>query len=275
MVHELCFWGTRGSLPVNSPAHRIYGGNTSCVEITCGAHRVIFDGGSGLLPLGHHLMTQDTRVIDIIFSHFHADHICGLPFFKPLFNRHCHIRLHCFAPPTITKDILFMAIDNYIRPPAFPMTCADFKAKIEYLVHDETVPLRLYDWQLDALAIPHPGGTHALRLRKADTSIVYATDTEHIPHQPNYQLIDFMQASDLTIYDCTYDDDEFDHHIGWGHSTWQEGIRLAHASRAQRLAIFHHNPDRSDQELDIISKQAQKIMPGAFVARDYQSMRLT
>lgn len=273
MDHELYFWGTRGSLPVNGARHHIYGGNTSCIEIRRGKNSVIFDGGSGLLPLGNHLITQDVSVIDIVFSHFHADHICGLPFFKPLFDRRFHIRFHCFDARSHTNRMRTI-FNDYIRPPVFPMTSADFKARVDYLVHDEAYPIKLYGWQLSALAIPHPGGTHALRLRHANTSIVYATDTEHTPHTPNQQLINFMHESDLTIYDCTYDDAEFNERKGWGHSTWQEGIRLAQAANATRLAIFHHEPDRSDQALATIEAKAQRIMPTAFVVHDHQKIVL-
>ena len=268
---QLVFWGTRGSLPMNTPEHKIYGGNTSCVSIGSGAHLAIFDAGSGLIHLGSQLMEQGVTDIDICFSHFHSDHICGLPFFKPFFNPHCKIRLHSFGENEAT---LRDAVGSYLSRPIFPITLDDFLADISFVHHEESETLSIGSLSISALAIPHPGGAHALKAEAEGKSFVYATDTEHKPGAPNEDLIAFLHRADMAIYDCTFDDNEFDQKRGWGHSTWQEGVRLANAAEVKRFGIFHHEPERTDSALAEIERKAQADCPVAFVTRDFLEMRL-
>lgn len=263
---QLVFWGTRGSLPMNTPNHRIFGGNTSCVSIGAGDSLVAFDGGSGLVHLGAEMIAEGRKEIDICFSHFHADHICGLPFFKPLFDADMTVRLHSFGDDTAS---LRDALNGYLKDPIFPMGLADFNAKIEFISHraDDIVPFGALS--VSALPIPHPGGAHALKATADNKNFVYATDTEHTPSEPNETLIGFMREADLAVYDCTFDDDEFASRRGWGHSTWQEGLRLAAAANVTQFGIFHHEPERTDSMLLDIEEQARDIFPNSFVTRDF------
>jgi phosphoribosyl 1,2-cyclic phosphodiesterase len=263
------FWGTRGSTPVNSPDHRIFGGNTSCVEVRHGAGRVICDGGSGLVGLSDSLLEEGAQEIDIFFSHVHADHICGLPFFKPLFVPGYHVRLHSFDA---TPDALEKAITGYISQPLFPIDRSSFQAEVTFHSHDAKRMVNCAGFQISALPIPHPGGAHALKVSAANRHFVYATDTEHQPGAPNTDLIAFMQHADLAVYDCTYDDDEFEGRIGWGHSTWQEGVRLAQAAKLRRFGIFHHEPGRTDEQLAAIEAQAKDMFEASFVTRDFSGV---
>ena len=268
---QLVFWGTRGSLPMNTPEHKIYGGNTSCVSVQSGAQLAIFDAGSGLIHLGSQLMAQGVRDIDICFSHFHSDHICGLPFFKPLFDPNCKIRLHSFGDNEAT---LYEAVSNYLSRPIFPITLDDLHAELSFVHHEEGEAVSLGSLTISALAIPHPGGAHALKAEAEGKSFVYATDTEHTPGAPNEALIGFLHQADLAVYDCTFDDSEFEQKRGWGHSTWQEGVRLAAAAEVRKFGIFHHEPERTDAALAEIERQAQADYPVAFVTRDFLEMQL-
>ena len=268
---QLIFWGTRGSLPMNTPDHKIYGGNTSCVSVQSGAHLAIFDAGSGLIHLGSQLMEQGVTNIDICFSHFHSDHICGLPFFKPFFNPNCTVRLHSFGENEAT---LHDAVASYLSRPIFPITLDDFQAKVSFVHHDESEKVAVGSLSISAMAIPHPGGAHALKAEAEGKSFVYATDTEHTPGAPNEELIAFLRHADMAIYDCTFDDSEFEAKLGWGHSTWQEGVRLANAAEVKKFGIFHHEPERSDSELAEIERKAQADCPVAFVTRDFLEMQL-
>lgn len=266
------FWGTRGSLPVNSPNHREFGGNTSCVEVSGPEGAVIFDAGSGLAHLGFSDpdLTKGT-VFDIFFSHFHADHICGLPFFRPIFNPHCVVRLHSFG---VTDSTLEDAVHGYLQRPQFPIGPDTFAAEVSYLHHDADAVIDVNGLQISAHEIPHPGGAHALKAHHGDKFFVYATDTEHTPGTPNQGLIEFMRDADFAIYDCTYDDSEFEAHLGWGHSTWQEGIRLAQAAAVKQFGIFHHDPDRTDAQLHEIEAKAQELYAPARVMRDFDEIDL-
>lgn len=268
---QVIFWGTRGSLPMNTPEHKIYGGNTSCVSVQSGAHLAILDAGSGLIHLGSQLVEQGVSEIDICFSHFHSDHICGMPFFKPFFNPDCSIRLHSFGTNEATLE---EAVSSYLSRPIFPITLQDFRADVRFVHHQEDEVMHVGNLSIDAHAIPHPGGAHALRAKAEGKSFVYATDTEHTPGAPNEDLIAFLHRADMAIYDCTFDDNEFDQKRGWGHSTWQEGVRLANAAEVKRFGIFHHEPERTDSALAEIERKAQADCPVAFVTRDFLEMRL-
>jgi phosphoribosyl 1,2-cyclic phosphodiesterase len=268
---KLTFWGTRGSLPMNTPEHRIFGGNTSCISVQAGDNQVIFDAGSGLIHLGSQLMAQDAREIDICFSHFHSDHICGLPFFKPFFNPKAKVRLHSFG---IAEATLHDALTIYLSRPIFPISLDDFKAKVDFIHHPDGEALEIGGIGVQALGIPHPGGAHALKAQADGKSFVYATDTEHIINQPNQALIAFLHEADMAVYDCTFDDSEFEQRRGWGHSTWQEGLRLAEAAQVKKFGIFHHEPERSDTALTEIETRAQTILPQSFVTRDFMQLEV-
>lgn len=269
---RLEFWGTRGSLPMNTPQHRLFGGNTSCVALRSGEDMAVFDAGSGLVHLGTKILATARRDIDIFFSHFHSDHICGLPFFKPLFDPSFSVRLHSFGS---NEASLKQALNAYLSNPIFPIGLADFKAQIDFVEHEADDVVACGDLHMRAQAIPHPGGAHALKAStSANAHFVYATDTEHEPHAPNQDLIGFMHGVDLAVYDCTYDDDEFATRRGWGHSTWQEGVRLAQAAQVKQFGIFHHEPERTDDMLLEIEAQAQKIMPNCFVTRDFMHIEV-
>ncbi|MBT5157204.1 MAG: MBL fold metallo-hydrolase [Rhodobiaceae bacterium] len=268
---ELIFWGTRGSLPMNTPAHRIFGGNTSCVSVHAGEHSVIFDAGSGLIHLGSKMAEQEVREVDICFSHFHSDHICGVPFFKPFFDPDCTVRLHSFG---VAEATLYDALTSYLSRPIFPISIDDFQAKIEFIHHPDGAGAQLGGLQISALEIPHPGGAHALKAQADGKTFVYATDTEHTIGEANQSLIAFMRDADMTVYDCTFDDSEFEHRQGWGHSTWQEGLRLAQAAQVKKFGIFHHEPERSDEALMEIEKQAQHQLPQSLVTRDFMHLKI-
>ena len=268
---QLDFWGTRGSLPMNTPNHRIFGGNTSCVGVQANDSLVAFDGGSGLVHLGAEMVAAGRAEIDICFSHFHADHICGLPFFKPLFDPATKVRLHSFGDDTAS---LREALNGYLKDPIFPMGLDDFEADIEFTNHRADAAISFGEIRVTALPIPHPGGAHALKASANGTHFVYATDTEHTPSEPNQALIDFMREVDMAVYDCTFDDAEFEARRGWGHSTWQEGLRLAAAANVAKFGIFHHEPERTDNMLLDIEEAAQKIFPNSFVTRDFMRLEI-
>ena len=127
---------------------------------------------------------------------------------------------------------------------------------------------------MNTQALPHPDRATAYRLTFRGRSICYVTDTEHKVDDINLNLVEFICDADLLIYDCTYSDENFPAHIGWGHSTWQEGVRLAQAGNIKQLAIFHHDPNSNDSILDDIQKQASEKWSGAFVAREGLSLKL-
>ncbi len=123
-------------------------------------------------------------------------------------------------------------------------------------------------------SLRHPNGATGYRLEHAGKSLCYVTDTEHIPGEPDERVITLIKGAVLVVYDCTYTDDEFPDHVGWGHSTWQEGVRLCQQAGAKRLAIFHHDPDHDDDFMAGIEAQAKKMWTNTFVAREGMTVEL-
>ncbi|EJW21326.1 hypothetical protein IMCC14465_11220 [alpha proteobacterium IMCC14465] len=269
------FWGTRGSLPVSGKNHVTYGGNTSCVEIGTSRENgqfVIIDAGSGLYALGESLTARKAQNYQknyhICLSHFHLDHLMGIPFFAPLFQSDCSVHFH-----TITEDApdgFEPVLNRLMSDPFFPIESNIFEADVQYHSHASGAEIDLGDVKLTTCPIPHPGGAHAYRVQIADKNIIYATDTEHETDNLNSELVAFSQNADLMLYDCTYDDNEFEDKKGFGHSTWQEAIRLAQLAHVKNLAIYHHDPSRTDVQLDEIEKKAQLVFKNSFVAADNQ-----
>lgn len=269
-TYHLKFWGTRGSLPVNSPAHIKYGGNSSCVEVRLDGSVIIIDGGSGMRLLGENLVRQGCKNIHIFMSHFHNDHICGIPFFAPLFDKETSVTFHTIAEDN--PDGFEKILKIYMSEPTYPVGTEVFNAKVSYEIHPSGSVIPLTGVRVTSHPIPHPGGCHAYRLSDGARDIVYATDTEHTPDKINQSLVAFIQNADVLIYDCTYEDENFGSFIGYGHSTWQEGVRLCQAGNVSKLAIFHHAPEHNDRMLDSIGRKAQELFSGAVVTADFQTM---
>ncbi len=267
------FWGVRGSLACPEPEVARYGGNTSCVEVRCGDRVLIFDGGTGLRPLGNLLAESGRRTdADLFFSHFHIDHVCGLPFFAPMYDASTRLRL--WGGNLLPSRRIVQAIGQMMSEPLFPMGPDSFKAGIEY--HDFYAGDVLKPHPgvtLRTAPLNHPGGATGYRLEYGKSAIAYITDTEHRPGALDKNVLQLARDVDLMIYDCNYTEEEYPAHVGWGHSTWQQGVRLANAADAKLLAIFHHDPDHIDDRLDRIGRDAKAQRPGTVVAAEGMTLR--
>jgi len=262
------FWGVRGTLPTAGPDTVRYGGNTSCVEAELGNRSVIFDAGTGIRKLGESLAGRGGSVeTDILFSHCHMDHVCGVPFFAPFYSPGNRIRL--WAGNLLPNGSLEAAIRSIMSPPVFPIEIEAFKAEVQFRDFHAGELLDLGGGiKARTGLLNHPDGAVGYRLEWAGKSIAYVTDTEHRPNELDRTVLSLVQNADLMIYDCTYTDEEFPDHLGWGHSTWQQAVRLAKAGSVNRLAIFHHDPDHDDAFMQKVEIAASKVHPGAFVAHE-------
>ena len=253
-----------------------YGGNTACVEVRCGKHIVIFDGGTGLRPLGKSLLEAgDPILADIFYSHCHLDHVCGLPFFAPLDRATTNLRL--WAGNLLPDDSLRKALGRLFSAPLFPDGTFDrLTAGTEF--HDFRVGATLVpnpDIIVRSAPLVHPGGCTGYRLEYHSHAVAYITDTEHRSDGGlDRNIIALAQNADLLIYDCTFTQEEHSSRIGWGHSTWEEGIRLADEACVKTLAIFHHDPAHDDSFLDRLGAQAAVARPGTMVAAEGAMIRL-
>ncbi|MBB4267013.1 MBL fold metallo-hydrolase [Roseospira visakhapatnamensis] len=267
------FWGVRGSIPCPSPDHVIYGGNTSCVEVHLDGRHVVFDAGTGLRLLGRSFLDRGVSAATLLMTHTHWDHIIGFPFFAPAYRP--DFSLTVMAGHVADNGGIRALFSTHMSDPMFPvpleamnarMAFRDFKPRdgfaLDPAVRVTTTPLN------------HPNGATGYRLDYAGLSICYVTDTEHVPGAPDENVLSLIAEADLVIYDSTYTDEEFPAKLGWGHSTWCEGMRLCRAARARRLVVFHHDPDHDDAFMGCLEDEIRRACPEALVARDGMGVTL-
>lgn len=267
------FWGTRGSIAKPGPGTVRYGGNTSCVQVTSsGGTMLIIDCGTGAHDLGQHILKQKMsgNVGSILISHTHWDHIQGIPFFAPLFvpgNK------WTFYAPRGFGDTLRDTLAGQMEFTYFPVTMDAFGAKVDYRDLTEQT-FEIGDVRVTTRFLNHPALTLAYKLECDGATLVYSCD--HEPH--SHELADgtgpihgqdrehseFFRDADLVIHDSQYTPAEYATKIGWGHSTPHYAAQMCEAAGARMLAITHHDPTRTDDQIDaLLADVAEKRGPGS------------
>ena len=267
MTFTVRFWGVRGSIACSGPRTMRYGGNTSSLEVRCDDRLLMFDAGTGLRYLGNTLAKDGPVDADLFLTHTHFDHVCGLPFFRPFFQPQNRFRL--WAGHLAEGMTLRRVLGEFMMAPLFPVPPQVFRARMEYREFKPGETLAPGPGiQLRTATLNHPDGATGYRIDFGGRSVCYLTDTEHVPGAPDRNILALIDGADLVIYDSMYTDSEYGTYVGWGHSTWQEGVRLCRAAGAKRLAVFHHDPEHDDDMLDGVARELEKEMPGSFVAKD-------
>jgi phosphoribosyl 1,2-cyclic phosphodiesterase len=266
------FWGVRGSVPVSCEAQARTGGNTSCVEVGLdGRQPVIIDAGTGIRALGLELMTRPRPgrgEATILLSHLHWDHIQGIPFFAPLYDADWAITFYAARP----RDETGHAVRLQTSAPYFPAGWA-VKAKLAYEeIHDQG--LEAGGMHIRPYHLSHPGGSCGFRLDGGGRTVVYVSDHEHGNAKVDAGLRTWAHGADLLIWDSQYTPEDFHLHQGWGHGTWLEGTRVAVDAEVKQLALFHHDPQRTDTGLDEIEAAARREFSNTVVARQGQEIVL-
>jgi phosphoribosyl 1,2-cyclic phosphodiesterase len=267
------FWGVRGSIACPRPDMARYGGNTPCVEVRCGDHTLIFDAGTGIRGLGQTLTeTPNSDGFDIFLSHCHIDHVIGLPFFAPMFMADQVIRV--WAGNLQSAGGVEEAVRKLMSFPLFPLQIEALRAKLEFrdFRAGDTIQPRP-GVTLRTAPLNHPGGATGYRIEYNGRALAYLTDFE-TGDGIDPRLLELAKGAALVIVDATYTDDELPSHVGWGHSSWQQGVQLANAAGAGRLCLFHHDPDHDDGVMDTIAAAAEKMRPGTIVAREGMRVEL-
>lgn len=248
-----------------------YGGNTPCVEMRCHGKRLIFDGGTGLRVLGQNMLRELPVEASIFFTHSHWDHIQGFPFFTPAFIKGNAFNIYGkIAPNGATiKDRL----EDQMLHPNFPVPLRVMASILNFYDVEVGKKIDLGDGvTVEPGMLNHPGEATGYRVSWEDKAAVYATDTEHFADRIDENLVYLARDADVLIIDATYSDDQYwsktSSKVGWGHSTWQEAIKVAEAANVKTLVIYHHDPLHDDDYLDQVSEQAKGKFPGAVVAKE-------
>jgi ribonuclease Z len=265
--YQARFLGVRGSVAVSGPQYTRYGGNTCCVELSCGDHKLFLDAGSGIRAAGAGLRSSGIAELDVFLTHSHFDHLIGLPFFSPLYDRDIKLRLWSghLAGRMSTGELL----RDFMRPPWFPVELDSCASNIEFHDFMPGDTLTPHDGIImRTAALNHPGGCIGYRVEWRGRAVAMVTDTEHVPGKLDPAVLDLIQGADLVIYDATYTEAEMKRYKGFGHSTWQQGVKLCQHAGARQLALFHHDPTRTDDQLAELERQAKDAFNGAFAARD-------
>jgi phosphoribosyl 1,2-cyclic phosphodiesterase len=251
-------WGTRGSIPTPGPETVRYGGNTTCFELRHAGSRLIVDAGSGIRPLGLDIVEKGPDVIHIFLTHFHWDHIQGFPFFAPLYDEEDSIRVVGPKQKDIDVQNLFA---GQMGPIYFPVPFSVVAAEMQF-EHLNDGGYEIGGVSLEVLRVKHPSFVVAYRIRAAGRTICLIPDNElegdmfDVGSDWERRIVDFVGDADVLVHDSMYTDEEYVRRRGWGHSTFSQSVRLAEEGGVGKLLFFHHDPTRTDDDLDdIVARQ--------------------
>ncbi|MBP0021187.1 MAG: MBL fold metallo-hydrolase [Cyanobacteria bacterium SBLK] len=273
---KINFWGVRGSIPCPGAETVRYGGNTPCIEMVVCGERLIFDGGTGLRVLGQTLLGQMPVEANIFFTHTHWDHIQGFPFFVPAFIKGNRFNIYgAIAPNGFT---IKQRHHDQMLHPNFPVPLQIMQADLHFFDLDIGETIQIGEATIENAKLNHPGEAIGYRVSWQGLSVAYVTDTEHFPERLDKNVLHLADGADVLIIDATYTDEEYhdpkSSKVGWGHSTWQEAVKIAREAKVKKLVIFHHDPLHNDDFLDAVGEQVAAAYPGSILAREGESIEL-
>ena len=253
-------WGVRGSIPTSDPETRHYGGNTSCVQVTCGDWLLILDAGSGMQRLNAGIELKSKRV-DILLTHLHFDHIQGLGFFKALFNP--EMEVHIWGPASIAQTLRARLV-RYFSPPLFPVLFRDIPCTM--VLHEVAkTTFSIGPFTINSQYVNHVGPTVGYRVQDDHSVFCYIPDHEPAlgPHGIIKDLkwisgSELALDADLLVHDGQYSAAEYKNKMGWGHCSMEDAIEFATLTRARHLLLFHHDPAHTDGQIDLIFEEFKK-----------------
>ncbi len=279
---RVTFWGVRGSVATPGPETSAIGGNTSCVQVTCSdGTEIVLDCGTGVRALGNlHVASRPPGAVSILVTHHHFDHVEGLRFYAPIFLSDFALDLYPLPAPLGKKQS--SPLDQF-NGTTFPMKTDALVSKINQKI-ERREKFRIGPATISRLPLNHPGGASGIRIAEGGRSVCYMTDDELNPPNGHIttpkEIASFVRETDLLIHDAQYVPSDYPAKRGWGHSLVEEVLELAIAARCQRLALFHHDPSRTDEQVFAIERDARARMrdrgfPGdVFAAREGVSVKL-
>ena len=254
---KLSIHGCRGSTPTSSHYTQKYGGNTSCFEVKTDNHQIIFDAGSGF----KNIKFLQSRTSFLFLSHFHHDHIQGLPFNPELFDPKNKIII---SSDLHSIEIVKQTIQRYFSPPYFPIDLVSSLSNIKFLPFSTVQEKLKKDISLDSMLLKHPGGSIGYKLKEKNSSFIYLCDNEFEENQRS-RLANFSENADLLVWDGMFTRKEIADKKGWGHSSIEQAIDFNTGANCKKILITHHAPNRNDEELDQIAKDLPELF---MLARD-------
>jgi len=264
------FYGVRGSLPVCGREFERYGGNTTCIRIYREyAHRIaIIDAGTGIRNLGKEIINNgiSQNIINIFFSHFHWDHIQGLPFFAPAYNKDQRIGILAMGRREKIKDLKEI-FSMQMQKEYFPIGLETMGAHFEFITYGDKE--KLFGAVVTAAPQHHlsVGGSYGFRVEDEAITLAVCTDVEHINGiDPN--IVNLAKDADLLIHDGQYTAEEYKKYKGWGHSSFEHAAEVAARANVKKLIITHHDPDHNDDMLDAMECTCQKLFPNSIFAKE-------
>lgn len=270
---DIHIWGARGTFPMPGPDTLEFGGHTACVEVRAGGHLMIFDAGTGIVPLGKALLEQSISEIDLFFSHVHYDHIIGLPYFLPAFWS--KVKLRIWAGHMQDGSTPEQLVAGIFRPPYFPITKDWMRAEIEYRQFAPGDVLKPAPGiEIATGLLRHPNGAVGYRLEHKGASFAYLTDFEHDDGRGDAEIRRLAENVDLALLDAAYTPEEYPKFVNFGHSTWEKCGELCAAAGARNWGMFHHMHLRTDEDQRAIEAKARAVFPNVFACRQGQSFQL-
>jgi phosphoribosyl 1,2-cyclic phosphodiesterase len=272
-IAKLSFWGVRGSTPTVDPATWRYGGNTPCLELVApDGTQFILDCGTGLRMLGSRWAAPNAGSFPethIFVTHYHWDHIQGIPFFAPLYAENNEFHFYSFRSKFLGRDSLKQVFETQMALPYFPvdMSAMSAKRKFQEVAGGETFTIG--ENKVATRWLNHPQGCLGFRIETPAGTVVYATDNEPGDAKLDASLRELATGADIFINDAQYTPEQLaTPRRGWGHSTWLEGVHIAREVNAKTLVLFHHDPDSTDRMVDGLLRQARDEFDSVFAASE-------
>jgi phosphoribosyl 1,2-cyclic phosphodiesterase len=276
---KLTFWGVRGSTPTVDRSTWRYGGNTPCLDLVAtDGRRFILDCGTGLRHLGRRFaesLGEEPLDATVLVTHYHWDHIQGLPFFTPFVPEQNHFHFFSFQSKYLGKDSLKCVLQTQMATPYFPVDVSIFRCKRDYTEISGGDAVQIGETRIVTKWLNHPQGCLGYRLETPAGIVVYATDNEPGVPELDRDLRKLAEGADIYIHDAQYTPEQLQTtQRGWGHSTWLEGISVARDARVKNLVLFHHDPESSDRGVDAILRQTRQQYANAWAASEGMVMSL-
>lgn len=272
-IAKLSFWGVRGSTPTVDPATWRYGGNTPCLELVApDGTQFILDCGTGLRMLGSRWAAPDGArppETHILVTHYHWDHIQGVPFFAPLYTKNNKFHFYSFRSKYLGRDSLKQVFEAQMAMPYFPVDLSAMNATRKFKEVEGGDTFKIRENKITARWLNHPQGCLGYRIETPAGVVVYATDNEPGDPKLDKSLRELAADADIFINDAQYTPEQMaTTRKGWGHSSWKDGVLAARDARAKTLVLFHHDPDSTDRGVDAILRNAREEFDSVFAASE-------